>query len=547
MKTRHNATPARYTQYAVDVLDGRVVAGLYVRQACERYLQMLERKDIEFRVEEVDKVVAFVSRLRHYKGASAGKPFTLSPFQFFIVCNIYGLYRTDGKRLIRNVYLEMARKNGKSAFVAALCLYALYASGEPSPEVYLLANSAKQSGILFDMCKHFAYDIDKREKYSKIYRDKVLFKLNSGVLQAFAADASKLDGFNPSLFVVDEYHAATTSACYDVMKSGQGQREQPLAVVITTAGFNRNAPCYEMRKTCIEILSGIKHDDTTFAMIFSLDEGDDWGDPANYAKTNPNLGVTVNATYLDEQVASARNNATNEASVRTKNFNQWLSTSTGWMSDTIINDATDDVDVSMYRGMTAFLGVDLAAVSDLTAVSAMIPTGDKFFFKTWYFLPSVMLEESPNKELYRKWHRNGHLIVCAGNVTDYDAITRQIVALQDDGIFIEKIAYDSWNSTQWAIDATALGLPLEPFSQSLGNFNKPTKEFERLLRSGKVTIDNNPITRWCFSNVALKTDHNDNVKPTKGGNKDAKIDGVIAMVEALGVYLQSDHNDYSIA
>lgn len=545
MKTSKKTT-SPYTDYANSVVSGGIVAGQYVRQACERYLQMLDREDIEFRAEEVDKVVAFIGKLRHYKGASARKHFTLSDFQFFCVCAIYGLYK-DGKRLVRNVYLEMARKNGKSAFCAALCLYELYASGEPSPEVYLLANSAKQSGILYDMCREYAMSIDPREKYSKYYRDKIKFKPNKGVLQAFAADASKLDGFNPSMFCVDEYHAATTSACYDVMKSGQGQRENPLAIVITTAGFNQTSPCYETRKTCVDILAGVKTDDTTFALIFALDEGDDWADPANFKKTNPNLGITVKEDYLLEQIAAAKNNTSLEASVRTKNFNEWLTTASVWLPTDLLNKHTETVKLSDYRGNCAYMGVDLSAVSDLTALALCIPTGDKFVFKVWYFLPAVALDESPNRELYRKWHRNGYLIITPGNVTDYDAVTRQIVALDKEGITVLQIAYDAWNSTQWAIDATALGLPLQPYSQALGNFNRPTKEFERLLRSGKAIIDNNPITRWCFANVALKADHNDNVKPIKGSGKEGKIDGAIAMIEALGAYLQGDHNDYTIA
>lgn len=543
--SHHISNPTPYTAYALSVVGGGVVAGHYVKQACERYLRMLEREDIEFRADEVDKVVRFIGHLRHYKGASAGKPFTLSDFQFFAVCAIYGLYR-DGKRLVRNIYLEMARKNGKSAFCATLCLYELYAGGEPSPEVYLLANSAKQSGILYEMCREYAMTIDPRGKYSRFYRDRIKFTASKGVLQAFAADASKLDGFNPSMYCIDEYHAATSSACYDVMKSGQGQRENPLAIVITTAGFRQTSPCYEMRKTCVDILGGVKEDDTTFALIFALDEGDDWADPAHFLKTNPNLGITVKEDYLLEQIAAAKNNTSLEASVRTKNFNEWLSTSSVWLSADVLNRSTASVQLSDYRGMCAYMGVDLSSVSDLTALALCIPTGDRYVHKVWYFLPSATLEESPNRELYRKWHRNGHLTVTPGNVTDYDAVTRQIVAIQQQGLVIQQIAYDTWNSTQWAIDATALGLPLLPYSQSLGNFNRPTKELERLLRSDKAVVDNNPITRWCFANIALKTDHNDNIKPVKGSGKDGKIDGAIAMIEALGAYLLGDHNDYTI-
>jgi phage terminase large subunit-like protein len=206
--------------------------------------------------------------------------------------------------------------------------------------------------------------------------------------------------------------------------------------------------------------------------------------------------------------------------------------------------SSEKVDVSNYSKYNAYIGVDLAAVSDLTAVSLMIPTDDKFVFKTWYYLPQSALVDNSNAELYKKWKRQGLLKITNGNVTDYDEITNDIMKL-GEVIPIQSIAYDTWNSTSWAIQMTELGQPLEPFSQALGNFNRPTKEIERLIKSDKVVIDDNEITRFCFGNVVLKHDWNDNVKPTKEENQQ-KIDGVIAMTEALGIYLTKVHYDNKI-
>ena len=197
-----------------------------------------------------------------------------------------------------------------------------------------------------------------------------------------------------------------------------------------------------------------------------------------------------------------------------------------------------------FKGLNAYIGVDLAAVSDLTAISYLIPKEDKLYFITKYYLPQSALSNNSNAEIYKEWWRNGYLNITDGNVTDYDYILRDILKA-NRMIYINKIGYDSYNATQWAIDATTEGLPLEPFSQALWNFNKPTKELERLIKSGKVVIDNNPITRWCFSNVTLKSDHNDNVKPIKLQDMQ-KIDGVIAIIEALGTYLDTPQYNNTI-
>ena len=189
-----------------------------------------------------------------------------------------------------------------------------------------------------------------------------------------------------------------------------------------------------------------------------------------------------------------------------------------------------------FKESVAYVGVDLAAVSDMTAVSYMIPKDGKFYFFTDYYLPSSCLQDNSNSELYKEWKRKGLLKITDGNVTDYDNVLSDILK-KNNVIFISKIAYDSYNATQWAINATSAGLPLEPFSQALWNFNKPTKTFEILLKQGKVILDNNEITRWCFANVYLKSDHNENVKPVKL-QAQQKIDGVISILEALGTYLE---------
>lgn len=526
----------KYKEYALDVVNGKVVTGTYIKQACQRYLDWFDKYD--FRPEKADKVVNFISKLRHFTGKHNGKPFKLLPYQKWIVYNIFGFYYPNSnRRVINYVYIELARKQGKTALAAAICLYMLIADGENGSEVELVANSAKQAKICFDMSSNFIQSIDRKGKHFKRYRDNIKFNETKSVLQVLSSDASGNDGYNSYCFVLDECHEQRDSKLWDVMCSSQGMRENSLGIIITTAGFNKFGFCYGYRNTCLEILSGVKEDDSQFAAIYTLDEGDDWHDPNVWIKSNPSLGHTVFESYLEQQVQKATNNTTLEVGTRTKNFNEWVSNSDIWLHNDLLLRYTQNLKLEDFKGLQCFIGVDLAAVSDMTAVSYMIPKDDKLYFLTKYYLPQSALVDNSNCELYKEWNRKGYLTITDGNVCDYDYILKDILNANKE-VFIYKIGYDSYNATQWAIDATTEGLPLEPFSQALWSFNRPTKELERLIKSGKVVIDNNEITRWCFSNVTLKSDHNENIKPVKGSDMQ-KIDGVIAMIEALGIYLNT--------
>ena len=171
----------------------------------------------------------------------------------------------------------------------------------------------------------------------------------------------------------------------------------------------------------------------------------------------------------------------------------------------------------------------------------MIQKEDIYYFKTFYYLPQTALDGNSNSELYKEWHRKGYITITPGNVTDYDYVLKDLMKVASI-VPIEKIAYDSYNATQFAINATEQGLPLVPFSQALWSFNRPTKDFERLIKSKKVVIDNNEITRYCFANVSLKWDHNDNCKPIKQEAMQ-KIDGVISILEALGISYETTYDN----
>lgn len=527
-----------YIEYAQDVLEGRVVACEYVKLACERFFSFLESEEYEFRSKEVERVIDFFKSAKHYTGRHAQKPFLLEPWQQLAIAHIFGFYRKDdGTRLTKDVYIDCARKQGKTAMIALISLYMLIADGEMNAEVDLAANSKEQAKICFEMCSAFGRTIDPKLQYLEPYRDRIKFDYTLSTLRVQAAQDTTMDGYNASCYLVDEYAGAPNNRVKAVLESSQGMRENPLGIIITTAGFNKLGPCYEYRSVCIEILKGLKEEDSRFILIYTLDEGDDWKDEKVWIKSNPNLGVTVSRSYLRKEVQKAINSPSEEVNVKTKNLNVWCDSVDVWIPDNYILDASIDMDFSQFEGYECWIGVDLSATSDLTAVSYMFIKDDIPHFITKYYLPMAALSEKRFAIQYSEWKRAGALTITAGNVTDYDYITNDIMAVSKK-CRIMSIGYDSWNAISWAVQMEELGMPLMPFSQALGNFNRPTKELERLLLSGRAKIDNNVITRHCFRNVVLARDHNGNVKPSKK-YAEKRIDGTISMLQSIGVYYTS--------
>lgn len=532
-------TKKEYYLYAKKAVDGEIIVGNYIKLACSRFLKDLEREDLIFDVDAADKVILFISMFRHNTGQFLGKPFQLLKWQQWVVANIYGFYWQDGTRRFSTAYIEIARKNGKTQLAAALALYALVGEGEPAAQVIAAANSKDQAKILLNAATALAKSVDAKKKYLIPFRSEIRYPKTDSFLKIVSADTSKLDGLNCSTFIIDEYHESKDTKMWDVLKSSQGMRRNGLGIIITTSGFDKSSPCYAKRSVGIEVLNELKVDDAFFCAVYTIDVEDDWAEEENWIKSCPCLDITVTRKYMREQINSAKNNPSEEVGVKTKLCNVWCDSSNVWLPEDYIIKCSQKVDLEQFRDMPCFIGVDLAATSDLTAVAYLVVSEDKYYWKIHYYLPESALAEKADKELYKYWKQLGLLTITSGNVTDYDYITNDLMKYSEV-VNIQAIGYDKFNASQWAIDATALGLPLEEYPQTLGNFNMPTREMERLILSGRAVIDDNEINRFCFRNVTLKSDYNGNVKPNKAIDK-KKIDGVIAMIQALGMLLRIPH------
>jgi phage terminase large subunit-like protein len=534
----------RLWSYVNDIDTGKIPACLHTINAVKRFQKDLLRTDLEFRQDAVDHVLWFFSALKHFEGRHSGKQFELKPWQVFIIANVYGFFwKGTNQRRFQTVYVEVARKNGKTALASGISLYGLIADGEDAAQVLIAANSKEQAHICYNMTSKFCKGLDPDGNYLRRYRSDILFDRTNSMLKVLAADSDKLDGYNSSIGVVDEYHSAPDTRVRDVIRSSMAMRLNPLLWTITTAGFDKTKPCYDLHNVCTEVIAGLKEDDSLFSIIYSLDDTDDWTDPSNWIKANPNLGVTVNASFIEKQVVQAKNNTSDETGIKTKNLNIWCDVAQVWIPDEYIIKATQELKFEDFKNEECYIGVDLASTQDFTAVSYEFYKDKKKHFIIKYYLPEETLRTSPNKETYKQWQRKGDLIVTPGNVTDYNYITKDIIdATKIVSVF--KIYYDKYNSVQWAINCTEIGLPIEPMSQSIGNFNGPTKELERSILSGEVVIDDNAITRFCFRNVEIRSDWNGNVKPNKGIAA-KKIDGVIAMIQSDAVCMIRNEFSYT--
>ena len=540
-----------YNQYCEDVLTHKITTNKWIYLACERYKNWYSRDDIWFDTEDVDLKIRFMQKMKHSKGEFADKQFILFPYQTWIVANIIGWKHKDTTdRVINTALLMLARKSGKTFFAASLMLAILLTDKEKGSEGYMIANSSQQASIAFTHAKEQCSSLDPKGKIFSRYRSQIRIPLLNSKIQILSADTSRLDGLNPSVFCVDEYHSSKTTENYNILRTGQGSRKNPLGIIISSAGFlvGEDYPLYAAWENATEVLQGTKNQDTLFAAIYQLDAEDQYDDESCWIKANPTLGGSISYKFLREQVEQAKNNPSQEVSIKTKNFNIWCTSEVTWIPREDLMKYSKKFDINNFKDdeYYCYSGVDLGSVSDLTAVAYLIKKEDKFYIFCDAYIPTGSIEKSKNKELYRKWIREGYLKVTHGDRMNYEEVVHDILEFNKE-IPILEIAYDKYNAIEWARKCSEEGLVLTPFSQTKGNFNLATKEFERRLYNGDIVLIDSPVIRWCFANAMLEYDKLENCKPVKGAGSMNKIDAVIAILEAFGIYMMREEKTGTIS
>lgn len=537
--------------YAQQVHSGDILTCEFVQLAVDRYYRDIDNaldKGWYFDRKAAQRAICFIERLKHTKGQWAGLRFKLEPWQQFIIWNIFGWKMADGTRRFRYAYVEIARKNGKTALSAGIGLYMLFADGESRPEVYSAATVKDQARICFSDAVEIVKATDLKN-YLTPYRNSIVYELKGGMMKPLSSDYGTHDGLNPSCGIIDEFHAHKDSGMFDVIKSAFGARKQPLMFIITTAGFNKAGACYAYRDNVIKILRGINEDDTLFGIIYTMDSNEEWDNPQMWIKSNPNLGVSLFPNYLEDQVNDAKNRPEAVRNVMTKNVNLWVDAEKTWILDDAWMKCVGITEIEDLRGCECWGGLDLSNVSDITAFVLIFHENDKFQLLPFFWIPEEKMLEKIRKENinYDLWVKAGFVKVTSGNVLDYDFVKAdilQIVEIYD----LQSSAYDRWNSSQTIIDLQNEGMECNPFGQGYGSMSAPSKEFEKLVLSEKIEHFGNPVLRWMLSSTLIKTDPAGNIKPDKEKSVQ-KIDGIVASIMALGEWMtaqaEDDNDPYS--
>jgi len=547
-------------QYAYDVQEGRIVAGTQVKRAVQRFFKWIDEAAAQGYYLDHDagmRACAFFPKfLQHTKGPLAKKklPFVLSPYQAFSIYNVFGWKSTEtGLRRIRKVYEKEARKNGKSAKIAGIGLLCQGFDKEEGAEVYVAATKELQAKILWEQATQFVFKSlplrylgfanTQREVRFKYCKDRTAV---TSYFRFLGADSKTLDGLNPSVGIIDEYHAHKDDSVLEVIESAMGAREQPLVWIITTAGFNVASPCKLYEDTCKEILDpeNDKIDDRLWIMIHELDEGDDWELEENWEKANPNLRYNPPMLeYLRGEYQKAKNQPSKVPNFKTKHLNLWVDAPNIWVSTEIWRANKHGLDKDVIRmkfvDLGGYAGLDMSTTRDLTAFTMVSnPDIDGTRYMVHYaFCPEDMIEKRSREDNvnYRLWRDEGHLIATPGNVVDYNVVQDYVVSLV--GLYnIDRVEIDQYKASNITSNMMDLGVNVSWFKQDLKNYSDPTKEYERLLYMGKLKHEGNPLIEWCLTACVKIEDNNENVRISKGKShaNGKRIDPIIAGIMALG-------------
>ena len=556
MPPRKRGSP-RPDQYAQDVLSGAVAAGKLVRLACDRQARDLGRQNANdfpyyFDAEAAALAVEFVEAFcRHSKGEWAGTQVALEPWQKFVLAVIFGWKRAkDGLRRYKTAYLEVARKNGKSTLLAAIGLYLLVADNEPGAEVYSAATKKDQARIIFDEAVRMVGASPELKTLVRSFRNNMHVLETHSKFEPLSADEHSLDGLNIHGGLIDELHAHKTRAVYDVLETATGSRRQPLIFNITTAGVAfPNSICLELRNYGEKVLAGILDDESFFAAVFTIDEGDDWTDPAVWVKANPNIGVSVKEDDLVSKCRKAKETPSAQNNFKTKHLNVWVNSRSKWVPVERWDACREDFDLQELQGRECYAGLDLSTTTDISALVLVFPWGEGVYrVLPFFWVPkeNADLRARRDRVPYPQWIKDGHIDATEGNVIDYDGVRLTIRELAK--VYkIKELAADPWNATQILQQLQEQdGFQVYEMRQGFVSMSAPMKQLEVLVTSGRLRHDGNPVLRWMFDNVSVKTDPAGNIKPDKDKSAE-RIDGVVGLIMGIdrAVLRKTEVNPYA--
>ncbi len=531
-------------QYAAGVLDGSVPACSWTRHACDRFQRDQARatKGWKFALDAgaAAHACAFAETFEHVEGewAARGERLKLEPWQVFIFVNVFGWLKVaTGFRRFSTVYVEVPRKNGKSAMVAPIALYCLALDNEAGARVYSAATKAKQARIVFDVARQMAVrNAAFRDRCGvKVQQHKVL---GDALCEFVPLEAQKLDGLNVHCAIVDEVHEHPDSRVVDALDQARGARRQSLLFMITTAGSDVGGVCYRQRDYLCKILDPDLpvDDEAFFGVIYSADDGDDIFDEATWWKANPNLGVSKSLDYMRDQANKAKASPPERGAFMRKHLDVWTQVGAtafdvdGWKRGQRLLDRAD------FQGAGGVLGVDLAQKDDLVSVvwSNWITGADgtRELVALADHFASRAAVDAPGNEHLRGWADRGLIRVTPGVLIDFEEVENLIL---ERAFFhgVSETAFDPQFAAAMMSSLSKEGVLCVEFRQSPMNMDAPFQLAQGLVAEGRLISDErDEVFAWMIRNT-LDDQRGEFHRPAKR-RAGEKIDAVSALVTALG-------------
>ncbi|MBM6870800.1 terminase large subunit [Pseudoflavonifractor phocaeensis] len=526
--------------YVQAIRAGSVIVGKWVRLWYEYIVRGLEEGRFTFDPKRADKAIKFIERFCHHcEGRS--DLLKLALWQKALVSVLFGILDQNGSRQFREAVVIVARKQGKTLFAAAIIAYMVYLDGEYGAKVYCIAPKLEQAAVVYDdFCQMVQAEPELAQLSKKRRSDLYVPEWNASV-RPIAFNAKKSDGFNPQLVVCDEiasWPAEQGLKQYEVMKSALGARRQPLVLSISTAGYINDGIYDELLKRCTTVLLGASKEQRLAPFLYMIDDLDRWNDLDELAKANPNLGVSVSADYLLEEIAIAEGSLSKKTEFLTKYCNVKQSSAQAWLPyDVIQASCGAALSLEDFRGSYCVGGIDLSQTTDLTACCVVIEKGGRLYVFSHFFMPRSRLEVRTAEDgvPYGIFLQRGFLTLSGENYVDYhDCYDWFVRLVRDYEILPLQVGYDRYSAQYLVQEMEACGFHMDDVFQGF-NLTPVIREFEGILRDGRLSIGDNHLLQAHLLNAALKLEaEHQKVRLIKMGPR-KRIDGAAALLDAMTV------------
>lgn len=520
---------------------GEVTVGKWVVLMYQYIINGLKRRRFFYDAVKAQTAVDFIEQFCHH---SEGRDdlLKLEPWQKAITATIFGIVDKQGLRVFREIFIVVARKNGKTLFASAIIAYVNFLDGEYGSKTYCIAPKLDQAGKVFDGYYQMLQKAPALGKRVVKRRSDLYIPLTNSMVKPLAFNAKKSDGFNPHLTICDEvasWPAEQGRKQYEVMKSALGARAQPLIISISTAGYVNDGPYDDLYARSTAFLQGNSGETRLAAFLYTIDDLDKWDDMEELKKSNPNLGVSVQPDYYREEIAIARLNLSKRAEFLTKYCNIKQSSTQAWLPYEVVDAVSQDTGLTLadFRGSYCVGGIDLSQTTDLTACCVAIERNRKIYVFTQFFMPSNKIEELQERDgvPYQLFVRQGFITPSGANYVDYPDCFEWFRALVEKyEIYPLQVGYDRYSAQYLVQQMAAYGFHMDDVFQGW-NLSPVILEAEGMLRDKTLILGKNNLLKSHFMNCATKQNTENRKYQLVKIEPRCHIDGAVAVIDALTV------------